>query len=86
MTIVGKLTPTQYKLLRFAVQRDGEGGLLLMSDVAVYNAAGQRVGTDNPTPQATPAQLSAFLAWINSNLATYETATGLTPLVGPEPE
>lgn len=86
MGIVADLTPTQYKLLRFAVQRDGEGGIELHADVAVYNAAGQQVGDDHPTPQATTAQLSAFLTWINSNLETYETATGLTPLVEPEPD
>ena len=80
MTIVDDLTPTQYKLQRFAVQTNGEGELVLSSDIAVFNAAGQRVGDDHPTPQATPAQLDAFLAWINSNVATYEAATGLTEL------
>lgn len=84
MTIVDRLTPTQYKVVRFAVQRDGEGGLLLTSDVHVYNAAGKRRGTDHPPPQATPAQVALLLAWINSNLETYETLTGLTPLVEPE--
>ena len=84
MTIVDELTPTQYKLMRFAVQRDSEGALVLSSDITVYNVAGQQVGDDHPAPQATSAQLSAFADWINSNLATYETVTGLTPL--PEEE
>jgi len=80
MTIVDDLTPTQYRLVRFAVQRDSDGGLVLSSDIHVYNAAGRQVGDDHPTPQATSAQLEAFLAWIVSNLATYESTTGLTPL------
>lgn len=80
MTIVDELTPTQYRLKRFAVQVLGDGSLSLHSDIAVYNAAGQRVGDDHPTPQATQAELDAFAAWIARNLALYETATGLTEL------
>ena len=83
MTIVDDLTPTQYRLLRFAVRIEN-GELALYSDIAVYNAAGKQVGTDHPTPQATAGQLAAFTEWIESNLALYETATGLTELAGEE--
>lgn len=79
MTIVDDLTPTQYKLKRFAVQVQ-DGSLALFSDIAVYNAVGIQIGDDHPIPQATEAQLAAFTAWIETNLALYETATGLTEL------
>jgi len=80
MSIVDQLTPTQYKLQRFAVQVGDGGELSLFSDVAVYNADGRQVGDDHPTPQATAGELAAFAAWIERNLALYETATGLTEL------
>ena len=66
--------------MRFAVQRELEGVLVLSSDVDVFNAAGKRVGNDHPTPQATQGQLDAFTAWLNTNLAAYEAATGLIEL------
>lgn len=81
MTIVDDLTPTQYRLKRFAVQINEDGELELFSDIAVYNAAGVQVGDDHPTPQATEAQLAAFTAWIETNLSLYAAATGLTELI-----
>ena len=84
MTIVDRLTPTQYKLRRFAVQVADDGGLSLHSDIAVYNATGRQVGVDHPEPQATPAELNAFQAWLERNLAAYEAVTGLIELIGEE--
>jgi len=80
MSIVDQLTPTQYKLNRFAVQIGEDDELILTSDVGIYNATGGLVAYDHPTPQATAGELAAFLAWIERNLALYETATGLTEL------
>lgn len=82
MTIVDKYAITQYGNIRLTVQINGDETLTvdsieLHADIDVFNAAGQRIDTDNPTPQATTAQLEAFLAWINYNLSLYEAATGL---------
>jgi len=82
MTIVDNLTPTQYKPLRLIIEIRPDAtltadSLTLKSVFDILNAAGAQVGRDHPTPQATAAQKTAFLNWVNSNLATYEAAVGL---------
>jgi hypothetical protein len=85
-TITERLTPTQYGNVRLVVQVANDetlttDSLSVHADIQVFNTAGQILETDNPTPQATPTQLAAFLAWVNTNLAAYEAATGLTRLI-----
>lgn len=82
MTIVDNHALLYYGNTRLVIQVNNDGDLELHSDIDVYNAIGQRRGTDHPTPQATPAQLAMFQTWLNDNLSTYETATGLLLLPG----
>jgi hypothetical protein len=82
MTIVDQLTPVYYRPMHLVVEivpdeTLTEGSLTFFSDIRILNKDGRQLGDDHPTPQTTPAQLAAFLAWIQSNLATYQTAVGL---------
>lgn len=82
MSIVDKLTPTQYYPVSLLVQIRPDAtlttaSLTFLTDICILNADGQQLGDDHPTPQTTPTQVTAFLNWILSNLATYETAVGL---------
>jgi hypothetical protein len=80
MGIVEDHALVYYGRPRLVIEINDVGDLELHSNVDVYNAAGQRRGTDHPTPQATPAQLALFQTWLDDNLDDYATATGLIPL------
>lgn len=80
MSIIDELTPVFYKVLRVGLQPDGEGGIEAIGDFAVYNAAGERIGTDNPVVTLTAGEAAAVLAFVARNTADYETATGLEPI------
>lgn len=82
MSIVDKLTPVYYYPISLVVQiRPDEtlttASLSFHTDIRILNADGQPLGTDHPTPQITPQQLSAFLTWVQTNLTAYQTAIGL---------
>ena len=82
MSIVDRLTPTQYYPISLLVQIRPDAtlttdSLTFHTDIRVLNADGRQLGDDHPAPQTTPAQATAFLNWILSNLAAYETAVGL---------
>ena len=82
MSVVDKLTPSQYYPISLLVQIRPDATLTAASltfhtDIRILNADGQQLGDDHPVPQTTPAQVTAFLNWILDNLATYETAVGL---------
>jgi len=82
MTIVDKLTPVYYRPVCLVVEiapdeELTEDSLTFFSDIRILNIDGRQLGDDHPVPQTTPAQLAAFLAWIQSNLSTYQTAIGL---------
>jgi len=82
MSIVEQLTPTQYRPIRLVIEIAPDTTLTTDSisphaDIRILNTDGQQLGIDNPTPQTTQAELSMFLAWVQNNLAAYETATGL---------
>ena len=82
MTVVDKLTPKFYKPVRLVVEirpdeELTEDSLTFFSDIRILNVDGRQLGDDHPAPVTTPAQLAAFLAWIQSNLSTYQTAIGL---------
>ena len=82
MTIVNQLTPKYYRPVRLVVEiaPDAtltEDSLTFFSDIRILNTDGRQLGDDHPAPVTTPAQLAAFLAWIQSNLSTYQTAIGL---------
>lgn len=83
MSIIEDLTPKHFKLMRFAIQRE-EGGAVLLSDVLILNAAGEQLRTVHPTPTITPQEKQGLKGIIDRNLAAYETATGLTEWVEPE--
>ena len=83
MSIIEQLTPTQYLPVRLVVEIRPDTTLTVASltfhtDIRILNEFDVQIGNDHPTPQVTPAQEAAFLAWVLSNLATYETAVGLT--------
>ncbi len=80
MSIIDELTPVYYKVLRIGLQPDGEGGIEAVGDFAIYNEAGARIGTDNPTVTLTAGERAAVLAFVERNADDYETATGLEPL------
>ena len=89
MTIVDRYAITQYGNVRLTIQIANDeiltvDSIELHADIDVFNADGRHIDTDHPAPQATTAQLEAFLAWINSNLALYESVTGLTQKVDEE--
>ena len=82
MSIVDQLTPEFYRPVRLVVEiaPDAvltEGSLTFFSDIRILNTDGRQLGNDHPVPQTTPVQIAAFLTWIQSNLAMYETAVGL---------
>ena len=82
MSVVDRLTPLQYYPISLLVQIRPDATLTAASltfhtDIRILNAAGHQLGDDHPTPQTTPAQVTAFLNWIQTNLAAYETAVGL---------
>lgn len=82
MTIVDQLTPASYYPVRLVVEIRPDAiltasSLTFHSDIRILNANGQQLGNDHPQPQTTAQQLAAFLAWIQSNLTTYQTAIGL---------
>lgn len=83
MTIVDELTPTQYHPIRFVVEVAPDTTLTVESlsvhtDVHILSVDDQQLGNDHPMPQATEAQMTAFLTWIQDNLSLYEAAVGLT--------
>ena len=82
MSIVDQLTPVYYRPVRLVVEiaPDAEltgDSLTFFSDIRILNENGRQLGDDHPAPQTTPAQVTAFLTWIQSNLAAYETAVEL---------
>lgn len=83
MSIVDDLTPKKYKPVRLVVEIRPDvtltiDSITLHSDVDILNVNDRALGRDHPTPQTTTAQKNAFLTWIQTNLAAYEAATGLT--------
>lgn len=79
MAIADKLTPTEYGNARLVIHIANDatlttGSIDLHADIDIFNADGERIAVDNPTPQATTPQLTAFLSWVQSNFAVYETA------------
>lgn len=87
MTIQEESTPTQYKILNLTVQILADetlttASIRLFSDIEILSETGRTVTRVHPTPQATPQQLTAFLAWINANLSAFEANNpGLTRYV-----
>jgi hypothetical protein len=76
MSIVDKLTPVYYKILRLGIQREG-GEIVATYDLAILNAAGQRIGTDTPSSALSSETKAALAAEFNADKAAYEAATGL---------
>lgn len=79
MTIVDRMTPVYYKVLRIGLMQEG-GDIIAIGDFAIFNAAGKRIETDNPSIELTTAERQAVVAFVNRNKTTYETATGLEEL------
>ena len=82
MSIVDQLTPVYYRPVRLVVEIAPDttltgDSLTFFSDIRILNENGRQLGDDHPTPQTTPAQIAAFLTWVQSNLAAYEAAVGL---------
>lgn len=86
MSIVADLAPTQYKLIRIGLQQEGTE-VVAIADMWIYNAAGQRLTTHNPSTTLTPSEKQVLVGFVNRELAAFEAATGLTkyvPLEEPE--
>lgn len=81
MTIVDKYALIHYRLLSISIQCDG-ANVVAVADIAVLNADGQRIDTDNPSTTLTAAEKTVLAAFITRELGVYETATGLTEWTG----
>lgn len=84
MSVITRNVPAHYKILRMVIQIDGEDAVRVSTDMTIYNANGQQIDDDHPTPAMTAGEETAFLAWWNRNKAAYEAAYGLTELPAPE--
>lgn len=83
MSIVTDLTPTQYELIRIGLQREGTD-VVAIADIWIYNAAGQRLTTHNPSTTLTTNEKQVLAGFVNRNLMAFEAATGLTKYTPPE--
>ena len=83
MSIVTDLTPTQYELIRIGLQREGTE-VIAIADMWIYNAAGQRLTTHNPSTTLTTNEKQVLVGFVNRNLAAFEAASGLTKYIPPE--
>lgn len=82
MSIVQELTPVFYSPMRLVIEiaPDAiltEDSLRFFSDIGILNESGELLDIDHPMPQTTPAQITAFLAWVQANLTAYENTIGL---------
>ena len=82
MSIVDQLMPVYYRPVRLVIEIAPDetltaDSLAFYTDIRILNADGRQLGDDHPVPQTTPAQIEAFLAWAQNNLALYENAIGL---------
>lgn len=82
MSIVDDLTPTQYYPISLIIEIRPDTTLTVDSltfhtDIRILNSDGVQLGNDHPTPNASAAQKTAFLTWVNNNLAAYEALIGL---------
>lgn len=84
MSIIDDLTPVYYELTRIGVQREN-GDVVAIADMRIRNADGKILITHNPQTTLTPQEKQALGEFVNRELAVFETATGLTEWVEPEP-
>lgn len=80
MTFVGDATPSQYKAVHMVLSRNGEGGVAVRFEMALYNSEGRRLMHKKWDTDLTSNQLDTFLGFYNNKMEEFETETGLTEL------
>lgn len=86
MSIVDKVTVTQFELVRMCHQLDADGNLVTLADVRLRNAAGHILGRDAVTVPWLAEEEAAIRAKIAEKVAMYAAATGWVQYVPPEEE
>ena len=76
MTIVDRLTVTQFELVRMCHQMDADGNLVTLADVRLRNAAGHVLGRDAVTVNWTAQEEAVIKAKIAEKVAQYAAVTG----------
>lgn len=84
MSIVDKVTVTQFEVVRICYQLDGDGNLVTLADVRLRNAAGHALGRDAVTVPWTAEEETTIKAKIADKITTYAAATGWVEYVPPK--
>lgn len=84
MNIIDDLTPKHYELLRIGVKRNN-GDVVAVAHMKILNAAGTQLIKHAPSATLTTQEKQALATFVNRELSAFETATGLTEWVEPEP-
>ena len=82
MTFIDDLVPVYYELTRIGIQRKN-GDAVAIADMRILNADGRQLITHNPQTTLTTQEKQALVAFVNRELAAFETVTGLTEWVEP---
>lgn len=84
MAILDGFTAKYYEVLRLGIQRDGNGAVVAMYDIALRNVDGRRMGTLSQGSVLTQPERQAIVAIFQRDKAQFEAATGLEEWVEPE--
>lgn len=77
MVFLDEATPTQYRAIEMKVERDGEGGIKVTFEMALYNSEGRGLMHKTWATTLTQAQTDSFLAFYQNKMSEFETETGL---------
>ena len=77
MGIISDLTPVYYKLTRIGIVRV-PGDAIAIADLQILNADGRQLCSHNPDTTLTTNEKQLLAAFVNREMAVFETATGLT--------
>jgi len=79
MPFIDEATPSQYRATRMIVTRDGEGGVKVEFEMALYNDEGRGLMHRDWATALTQGQLDTFLSFYQAKMTEFEGETGLTP-------
>jgi hypothetical protein len=80
MAFLDEVTPSQYRLTKLMIERDGEGGVTATFEFALYTSDGRGIAHHDWSVTLTSGEQDTLANFVTSHLSEFESDTGLTKL------